>query len=56
MTDDRMALRGLLEKASDSELLGEMIDFVAGRISRSPAVAGGGLPGRSTRGYARLWK
>ena len=32
MTDDRMALRELLEKASDSELLGEMITFVAGRL------------------------
>ena len=32
MTDDRMALRGLLEKASDSELRGEMIGFVAGRL------------------------
>ena len=29
MTDDRMALKGLLEKASDTELLAEMLSFVA---------------------------
>ena len=44
MTDDGMALGGLLETASDSELLGELIGIVAGRISHSPADAGGGLP------------
>ena len=32
MTDDRMALKALLEKASDSELLAEMIGFVANRL------------------------
>ncbi len=32
MTDDRMALRELLEKASHNELLREMIAFVAGRL------------------------
>ena len=32
MTDDRMALRGLLEKSADTELLREMIGFAAGRL------------------------
>ncbi len=32
MTDDRMALRALLEKASDTELLAEMLGFVADRL------------------------
>ncbi len=32
MTDDRMALKGLLEKASDTELLAEMLSFVANRL------------------------
>jgi len=32
MTDDRMALKGLLEKASDTELLAEMLGFVADRL------------------------
>ena len=32
MTDDRMALKALLEKASDNELLAEMIGFVANRL------------------------
>ena len=32
MTDDRMALRELLETASDAELPREMIGFVAGRL------------------------
>jgi len=32
MTDDRMALKALLEKASDSELLAEMIGFVVNRL------------------------
>lgn len=32
MTDDRMALQGLLEKASDTELLREMITFAADRL------------------------
>ena len=32
MTDDRMALKALLEKASDTELLSEMLAFVAGRL------------------------
>ena len=32
MTDDRMVLKALLEKASDSELLAEMIAFVANRL------------------------
>ena len=32
MTDDRMALKGLLEKTSDTELLAEMLSFVADRL------------------------
>ena len=32
MTDDRMALRALLDKGSDAELLTEMIGFVANRL------------------------
>lgn len=32
MTDDRMALQGLLEKACDAELLREMIGFAADRL------------------------
>jgi len=32
MTDDRMALQGLLEKASDTELLRDMITFAADRL------------------------
>ncbi len=32
MTDDRMALKALLEKASDTELLAEMLGFVADRL------------------------
>ncbi len=33
MTDDRMALKALLEKASDNELLAEMLAFVANRLT-----------------------
>ena len=32
MTDDRMALRGLLEKSADTDLLREMIGFAAERL------------------------
>jgi len=32
MTEDRMALHGLLEKASDPEFLREMISFAAERL------------------------
>jgi len=32
MTDDRMALKALLEKGSDAELLSEMLGFVANRL------------------------
>jgi len=32
MTDDRLQLKALLEKASDNELLSEMLAFVAGRL------------------------
>jgi putative transposase len=32
MTDDTMALRGLLEKSSDADLLREMIGFAAHRV------------------------
>jgi putative transposase len=42
MTDDTMALRGLLEKSSDAELLREMIGFAAERLM---ALEVGGLTG-----------
>ncbi len=32
MTDDRLQLKALLDKASDTELLGEMLTFVANRL------------------------
>jgi hypothetical protein len=32
MTDDKIALRSLLEKASDAEVLREMIGFAAERL------------------------
>jgi hypothetical protein len=32
MTDDTMALRGLLEKSSDADLLREMIGFAVHRV------------------------
>ena len=32
MTDDRMALKALVEKGSDAELLAEMLGFVANRL------------------------
>ncbi len=32
MTDDRMALKALIEKGSDTELLSEMLAFVANRL------------------------
>lgn len=32
MTEDRMALQGLLEKAFDTEFLRNMISFAAGRL------------------------
>jgi transposase-like protein len=42
MTDDKIALRGLLEKASDAELLREMIGFAAERLMELEV---GGLTG-----------
>jgi transposase-like protein len=42
MTDDKIALRGLLEKASDAELLREMIGFSAERLMELEV---GGLTG-----------
>ena len=44
MTDDMMALRGLLEKSSDADLLREMIGFTA---QRSMALEVEGLTGAS---------
>ena len=44
MTDDTMALRGLLEKASDAELLRKMIGFAAERLM---ALEVSGLTGAS---------
>ena len=32
MTDERMALKALLEKTSDADLLNEMIGFAANRL------------------------
>lgn len=46
MTDDAMALRGLLQKSSDAELLREMIGFAAERLM---ALAVGGLNRRWPR-------
>ena len=42
MTNDLMALRGLLEKSSDADLLRQMIDFAAERLM---ALEVGGLTG-----------
>ena len=66
MTDDTMALRGLLEKSSDAELLREMIRFAAERLMalevaallelRQPAGVGDDLPGRQAGlGSAARW-
>jgi hypothetical protein len=59
MTDDTMALHGLLEKSSDAELLREMIGFaaerlmaleVAGQRVRREAVAFGEIRGGVSAG------
>jgi hypothetical protein len=50
MTDDRMALKGLLEKASDTELLAGMLGFVADRENAGAKVchgSGGIIPLRA---------
>ncbi len=36
MTDDKIALRALLEKSSDTSMLREMIGFAAERLMGSP--------------------
>ena len=65
MTDDRMALQGLLEKASDAELLREMITFATERLMEMEvdALCGAGHSERSTdrtthrNGYRdRVWE
>ena len=55
MTDDTMALRGLLEKSSDADLLREMIGFAAHRVMElEMAGLTGAAPGE--RSESRLWK
>jgi transposase-like protein len=65
MTDDRMALQGLLEKTSDADLLREMIGFAAERLMalEVDALCGAGHGARSAErlnhrnGYRdRLWE
>jgi transposase-like protein len=65
MTDDRMALQTLLEKASDADLLREMIGFAAERLMalEVEGLCGAGHGARSTErsnhrnGYRdRLWE
>ena len=47
MTDERMALAALLEKGSDSDLLREMIGYVAQRLISEMAATPG--PSRALR-------
>jgi len=55
MTDERMALRGLLEKSADADLLREMIGFAAERLMELEvgALAGAGYGERSTQRLAQ---
>jgi putative transposase len=54
MTDDKIALRELLEKGSDASFLREMISFAAERLMalESDALCGAG---HGERSYGRSW-
>jgi transposase-like protein len=55
MTDERMALRGLLEKSADTDLLREMIGFAAERLMELEvgALTGAGYGERSAQRLAQ---
>jgi hypothetical protein len=57
MTDDMMALRTLLEKSSDADLLREMIGFTAQRLMdlEVQGLASAGKPFSHRNAEPRLW-